>query len=68
MASAGASTLPRNGSAPSLGPRGQNGEDGDRPMLPPRRAGTGLGQTGTRNLLDEKDEESLNGWEVLKPD
>lgn len=67
MASGGVSTIPRNGSNPSLSPMGQVSEDGDRPMLPPRRAGTGLSQTSSKNLLDERDEESLNGWEVLKP-
>lgn len=66
VASGGASASSRNGSNPILIPRGLYGEGGDRPMLPPRRA-TGLGQGSTRNLLDERDEESLNGWEVLKP-
>lgn len=67
MASAGASNLSKNGSALTLNPRGKNGDDGDRPILPPRGTGTGSGQTSTMNLLDEKDDESLNGWEVLKP-
>lgn len=62
-----ASALARNGSSPALTPQGVNGKDADRPVLPPRR-GTGLGgQEGMRNLLDERDEESLGGWEVLKP-
>ncbi|QDS67482.1 hypothetical protein FKW77_001067 [Venturia effusa] len=66
MASSGASALGRNGSDPTLMPQGAIEEAADRPMLPPRR-GTGLSQASSRNLLDEKDEESLNGWEVLKP-
>lgn len=63
VASGGAS---RNVSNPTLIPQGLDGEDGNRPILPPRR-GTGVGQASARNLLDERDEESLNGWEVLKP-
>lgn len=53
----------RNVSTPALIPKGFSGEDVVRPVLPPR-SGTGL---SSRNLLDERDEESLGGWEVLKP-
>ncbi|TLD39059.1 hypothetical protein E2P81_ATG00046 [Venturia nashicola] len=53
----------RNGSTPALDPKGVDEEEVMRPVLPPRR-GTGL---STRNLLDERDDDSLGGWEVLKP-
>jgi hypothetical protein len=64
------SGVSRNASTASMSLRTINDDNGDRPTVPPR-TGTGSSHPKTTDLLDEKDEEGLNGlrdWEVLKPD